>query len=128
MARRIVHHDVHVEFGWNVLLDCVEEAAELGRTMTRHALADDRACSDVERGKQRRRAMPLVVVGVTLGLPRPQRLRAVKRLHLGLLVDTQDHGAVWRIEIKPDDVAHLVDWGDLAAGEGAGCTLPSSSL
>jgi len=30
-------------------------------------------------------------------------------LDLGLLVDAQHHGALWRRQIQPDDIAHLVD-------------------
>ena len=55
--------------------------------------------------------MPLVVVGAPLGLAGPhrqQRLGAVQRLDLALLVDAQHHRAIRRIEIEPDDVAHLL--------------------
>ena len=99
VARCIVHHDVHIEVGWDILLDHVEEATELGRAMTRHALADDCPCLDVERGEQRRRAMPLVVMGAAFDLPRPQwqdRLRAIQCLYLRLLVDAEHQGPIRR--------------------------------
>jgi hypothetical protein len=47
-----------------------------------------------------------------LGLPRThrqQRLGAVERLDLRLFIDAQHQSAVGRVEIEPNDVAHLVD-------------------
>jgi hypothetical protein len=52
-----------------------------------------------------------VVRGAPLGLARPHRqhrLGALDRLHLGLLVDAQDQGAVRRGEVEPDDVPDLL--------------------
>ena len=108
----VVHDEMNVEIGRHVALDLVEELAELARAMAREALADDLAGRHVERGEQRGRAVALVVVGAPLGLAGPhrqQRLGAVQRLDLALLVDAQHHGAVGRVEIEPDDVAHLLD-------------------
>jgi len=56
--------------------------------------------------------MPLVVVSATLGLAGPhgqERLGAVQRLDLALLVDAEHQGAIGRVEIELDDVAHLLD-------------------
>src|ERR671915_292992 len=95
----------------HVALDGVEEAAELPGAMAGEALADDLADLHVERGEQRERAMPLVVVGAALGLAGPhrqERLGAVQRLDLALLVDAKHHRAIRRVEIEPDDVAHLL--------------------
>lgn len=44
-------------------LDPIEEADKLLMTMTLHVLPDDGSVEHVERGKQRGRAMALVVVG-----------------------------------------------------------------
>ena len=79
--------------------------------MALEALADDLSNLHVERGEQRERAVPLVVMGAALRLAGPhgqERLGAVQRLDLALLVDAQHHGAIGRIEIEPDDVAHLL--------------------
>jgi hypothetical protein len=65
----------------------------------------------IERGEQRQRAMALVVVAAPFGLSGPhrqQRLRPVERLDLALLVDAQHYGAIRRIEVEPDDIAHLL--------------------
>ena len=62
--------------------------------------------------EQRRRAVPNVVVGVAFGVAeahRQRRLGAVERLNLRLFVHAQDHRVVGRVEVQPDDVAHLLD-------------------
>ena len=67
---------------------------------------------DVQRGEQRRRAVPDVVVGVAFGVAeahRQRRLGAIERLDLRLLVHAQDHRVVGRAEAQPDDVAHFLD-------------------
>ena len=82
------------------------------RPVARHAFADDLAHLHVECGEQRRRAMALVIVGAPLdlaGAHRQQRLGAVERLDLALLVDAQHQRALRRIEVEADDVAHLLD-------------------
>ena len=48
VARCVVHHDMHVEVGRNVLLDHGEEAPTLGGGAARHALAENGSCLDVE--------------------------------------------------------------------------------
>ena len=67
---------------------------------------------DVQGGEQRRRAVPNVVVGVAFGVAeahRQRRLGAVERLNLRLFVHAQDYRVVGRVEVQPDDVAHLLD-------------------
>ena len=76
------------------------------------AFADDEAGGDVEGGKQRRRAMTDVGMGPALRHARhhrQDRLLAVERLDLALLVDAEHQRAVGRRQVEPDDVAHLVD-------------------
>jgi hypothetical protein len=52
MARRIVHDDVNVEIGGDMLFNGVKEAAEFPRPVARHAFADDGS----GRGRQRARS------------------------------------------------------------------------
>ena len=54
--------------GRGLAVDLVEEADEFLMPMARHALADDLAVEHVERGEQRRCAVPLVVMRIV-----PQR-------------------------------------------------------
>jgi hypothetical protein len=65
--------------------------------MVRETLPDDAPVRDVQRGKQRRRAVPLLVMGhgATPALFKGQpRLRAIERLNLALLVDAQHNRLV----------------------------------
>ena len=80
--------------------------------MTLHVAADHRAVEHVERGEQRRRAVPFVVVRHGSGaafLERQAGLGAVERLNLALFVDRQDDGVRWRIDIEPNHIAQFVD-------------------
>ena len=78
--------------------------------VARHALADHRAVQDVEHGKQRRCAVPDIIVGHRFRPPllhRQTRLAAVERLNLRFLVDRQHQAVRRRIEIEPDHVAQF---------------------
>ena len=55
--------------------------------------------------------MPLIIVRTPLGLSGPHRqqgLRAVERLHLAFLIDTQHDSALGRRQVEPDDIAHFL--------------------
>ena len=58
----VVDHQMEVEGSGRVAVDAPQEAQEFLVTMARHALADDLAGGDIERGKQRRCAVALVVM------------------------------------------------------------------
>jgi hypothetical protein len=90
----------------------IEELSELDRPMAPMKLTDHLAGGDVERGEQRRRAVPLVVMRPALDLAGPhrqERLGPVQRLNLRLLIDAKERGAVGRMEIQPNDVADFLD-------------------
>ena len=81
-------------------------------TMALHTSANDLAFEDIESSEQRRCAMALVVVGHRAGsafLHRQAGLGTVERLDLRLFVDREDDGMGGRIDIKPDNIAQLVD-------------------
>jgi hypothetical protein len=101
-----------VEIGRHGLLDLRQEFAEFDRAVALVAAPDDPTGDDVQGGKQRGRAVALVVMAASLGLPRAhrqQRLGAVERLDLRLFIDAQHQSAVGRVEIEPNGVAHFVD-------------------
>src|SRR5271155_1382808 len=103
MARRIVHNDVDVEIGRNVPLDFIKELAELSRAVARHALSDDRSRFHIESSEQGGDAMTLIVMGSSLDLAgshRQQRLRAIKRLDLGLFIDAKHQSALRRVKVE----------------------------
>jgi hypothetical protein len=108
----IVHDQVNVEIGWDVAFDLTQEGEKLAAAMAGIATPDDLAGGGVESGEQAEGSVARVVVGAPLDLSRAhgqQRLGPVQRLDLALLVDAQNQGALRRGQIKPDDVAHLVD-------------------
>src|SRR6201981_2218012 len=75
-----------------------------------HALADDLAVEDVERGEKGRRAVPLIIMSrraAATALHRQPRLSAVERLDLALLIDRQHQYVLRRIDIEADDILHL---------------------
>ncbi len=75
------------------------------------ALGDHLAGGDVQGGKQRGKAVPDVVMRDALHVAQAhgqQRLGAVQRLDLRLLVDAEHHRFVWRVQVQPDDVADLL--------------------
>src|SRR4249920_1935698 len=74
------------------------------------AVSDDFALEYVR--EERRRPMPLVVVGHGAAAPFLQRqagLRAIQGLNLALLVDAQHDRLVGRIEVEADYVSQLFD-------------------
>ena len=95
----VVHDQVDIEVLGHVGLDLVEELEELRCPVAGEALADHLAGGDVQGGEQRGCAVALVVVAAARGLAGPhgqQRLGAVQRLDLALLVDAQHDGALGR--------------------------------
>src|SRR5882757_8539569 len=108
----VVEDHVHDFFYRHLRLNGVQEADELLETMALHTLANDLAFEDIESSEQRRGAMALVVVGHRAGsafLHRQAGLGAVQRLDLRFFIDREDDGMGGRIDIKPDNVAQLVD-------------------
>ena len=80
--------------------------------MTAMQLADHPAGLQLQRGKQGSGAIPFVVVRAALHLARlqrQQRLRAVQRLNLALLIHAEHQGVIGRVHIQAHDVAHLFD-------------------
>ena len=112
VGRVVVQDDVQGEVARERTVEVPQELQEFLVPMTAVALAEDLAGQHVQRGEQRRRAMPLVVVGhgtAPAWLHRQARLRAVQGLNLALLVHTKHHGFVRRVQVQPDDVGQLLD-------------------
>ena len=92
----------------DLAFDTVEEADELLMAVALHVLADDRSVENVERGEQRRRAVPLVVMPGAALLHGQAGLGAVERLDLRLLVDRQHHRMSRRIDIQANDIGEFL--------------------
>jgi hypothetical protein len=93
-------------------IDLIEKLEQLLVAMLAMTATDDLPGRHIQRGTQRRRAVPKVVVGLARrdpGAHGQQGARPIQRLHLALLVQTDHDRMVGRIQIQADDVAHLLD-------------------
>src|SRR5207249_3985316 len=112
MRAGVVDDEVDVQVRRDRGVDRHQEASKFSGAVALMELADNFATLGVQRGEERGRPMPRVVVGPALDLPRPHRqhgLRAIERLDLGFFVDAQHQRFVRRIEVEPDEVADFVD-------------------
>jgi len=65
---------------------------------------------DLQSSEQLYGAVSVVVVGMSLDLSWPHwqhRLGSIQRLHLCLLIDTQDDRVLRRVKVQPDHIDHL---------------------
>ena len=103
----VVQDHVHDPPGGNGGLDRVQKADELLMAMALHAAAQNRPLQHIERRKQGRRAVALIVVGPRRGtawLQRQPGLGAVEGLDLGFLVHREHDRMGGRIDIEPNHV------------------------
>ena len=106
----VVHDEMDIEIARDGGLDLVEELAKLGGAVAGEAFADHLARRNVERREERDRAVAGIVVAAPCGLTgayRQHGLAAIERLNLGLLIHTQNDGALRRRDVKADDIAHF---------------------
>ena len=97
----VVEDDVDHPAGRHLGLDRVQEAHELLMAVALHVAADDGPVEDVERSKQGRGAMALVVVrhgAEPALLQRQARQGAIESLDLALLVERKHDGVGRRID------------------------------
>ncbi len=108
----VVHDQMDVQRLGHGRVDRVEELPKFDGAVASMKLRHDLRGLDIQGGEERRGAMPFVVVRPAFHLPRPHRqqwLRAIERLNLRLLVDTEHDGVRGRMHVESDDVAHLFD-------------------
>ena len=107
----VVHHQMHIQLGWHSLqwyagtakLPCCDGACVTVQSPPR---------GNVQCRKQRRRSMAHVVVRSALRntwCQRQDRLCAVQRLYLALLIHAQHHRLDGRVHVQADDVTDFVD-------------------
>lgn len=112
VRRVVVDHQVEIEVARDIGFDVLQEAQELLMSVAGAALRDDLTVGDIESGEQRRRSMPIVVVGHPFDVAEPQRqdrLATFKRLDLRLFVDAENEGVIWWIQIQTNNVPDLVN-------------------
>jgi hypothetical protein len=108
---RVIEDQMDVEGSRDRVIDGVEKLAELHGTMAAMTTANDRARLDVQGREERRRAMAHGVVSAAFHLARAhgqQRRRAIQGLDLRLLLGPHHQGAVRRIQVEADHIAHLL--------------------
>ncbi len=108
----IVDDKMQIQVAWGVAIDFLQEPDKFLVPMARHTVADHRAVEHAEGGEQGGGAMALVIVRQRPAAPflhREARLGAVEGLDLAFLVDAQDQGLVWRIQIQPHHIVQFVE-------------------
>ena len=108
----IVDNSVDDLAGRNLRLDGVEEADELLMAMALHVPAGHSAVEDVEGGKQRCGAVPLVIVrhgSAAAFLHGQTGLGAVQSLDLAFFVNGQNERMCGRRHIKPNDILKFLN-------------------
>src|SRR6516165_392688 len=111
MGAIVVHDQMNVQFRWNGPFQLVEKLDELPSPVTGVTTTNDFARQNIECGKQRGRAVPLVIMGLPFWQTRSQgqdRCRSIQRLNLALFVHRQYQRLIRRIEVKSDNVAYLL--------------------
>ena len=107
MSRVIVHDNMEIKLRGHVGIDVAEELEELLMAVTLLALAHHLAGSDIESGKECRRAMAQIVVRIAFQIAqahRKSRLTALQSLTLAFLVHTENQCVCRGIQIEADDV------------------------
>lgn len=107
MGGVIIDDDMEVEFRRSLSIYLTQESNELLVTVGWFAAADYLATGYVKGSKQSRRAMPTILVGVTLGVSQPKRqgwLGTFQGLTLALFVNNQDHRLIGRSQVQARDV------------------------
>src|SRR5207248_5663196 len=108
----VVHDQMDGELGRDLTIDAFEELPELARSVPAMTRADHLTRDEVEGREQRGRAVAAVVVGPPLGDPRSQGkdwLGAIEGLDLRLLIDAEDGGGIWRVQMEQRPAALRLD-------------------
>ena len=110
MGREIIGDDM------NFLCRCLtgnnllEKSHELRAGMAGGSFAEDFATLGVERGKERKRPVPIIFKTVPLRAPWAQgqhRIQPIQCLNGAFLVDAEQRCIDWRLEIQTDDIGRF---------------------
>src|SRR5580698_7935329 len=110
MGGVIIQDDVDALAQRNLAVDLLEKFQPLAVGVFLSGVSDDFALQVIQRGKEGDGAVAIVIVGLRADMPSAQRqtrLTALQRLDLALLVTTEHHCLLWRIEVKTDDIPKL---------------------
>src|SRR6266568_1134116 len=107
----VIHDEMHFAVRRRLSLDEAQEAQPFLVPVLAHAGSHHSPVQGIEGGKQRGRAMPLIVVGHGLALAFFQRqagLSPIQGLDLALFIQRQDQGVLGRVQIQPHDLFQLL--------------------
>src|SRR5258705_3920888 len=107
MGGVIIQNDVDALAQRNFVVDLFEKFQPLAVGVFLGGVSDDFALQVIQRGKEGDGAVAIVIVGLSADMSfaqRQPRLTALQRLDLALLVTTEHHCLLWRIEVKTDDI------------------------
>ena len=107
----IIHDQMEIEFGRSFAVYFLKESQELLMPMAGHAVSDHLAVEHAQGSEQGGRPMTDVIMrhcSTAAFLQGKTGLRSVKSLDLAFLIQAENQRLIWRIEIKPDDIAQLL--------------------
>src|ERR1700722_16684368 len=110
MGGVIIKNDMDALAQRNFAVDLLEKFQPLAVSVFLGGVSDDFALQVIQRGKEGDGAVAIVIVGLSADMPfaqRQTRLTALQRLDLALLVTTEHHCLLWRIEVKTDDIPNF---------------------
>lgn len=111
VCRVVVQNDVEDKFLGISAVQPLEEGDEVERLARIPAVADDPTRGYVERGKQSRRPVSVVVVCLAfrnIWPKRKDRLASLQGLDLRLLVHTENYGIFWRTQAQTDHIVKFL--------------------
>lgn len=106
----VIDDQVQIHFRRSLRINRFEESDKLLVPMPGHAITNHSSIKRYHRSKQRRRAVPFVIVrhgAATPFLQRQPRLRPVESLNLRFLVNAQHERLIWRVQIQSDHIIEL---------------------
>src|SRR5580658_100274 len=107
----VVHDQMELECGGKFPIKAAQESQPLLMSVPSVTFTDDLAVQEVERCKERRGAVALVIVrhrAAATFLQRQARLSAIQGLNLALLVQAQHQSFLRWIQIQPDNVGQFL--------------------
>jgi len=111
MRSIVVQDQMEIQPPGRLAVDLTQKLQIFLVTMPRVTTANNRPLQDVQRREQRRRPVPLIVMGhrpTPAFLHRQPRLSPVQGLNLRLLINAQNQRFLGGIQVKPDHIGELL--------------------
>src|SRR5580704_17269120 len=108
----VVDDQMNVQLRRDAVVEAAQKREKLLMPVPRFAFGENGPGGDDQRSKQSRRSVADVIMGNALHIAEPHRqdrLSSIQRLNLALFVHTELQRVIGWDEIKPHDIAHLLD-------------------